>query len=154
MLALRRALAASVGLSAAEYAILLATWHLQKKGSVAINTLAAQLHVAAANVTAEVGKLVKKGILSKRPHPDDTRAVSIGLTADGDAILGELTPLLRDINDRLFSGNTASDIAAVAHFLRHIANETPHSIHLAKGFAPERQGRKAGRARSRIRRLK
>src|SRR5690242_16967057 len=52
MLALRRALATSIGLSAAEYAILLATWHLQKKGPVGINTLAGQLHVAAANVTA------------------------------------------------------------------------------------------------------
>lgn len=148
MLALRRALAASVGLSAAEYATLLATWHLQKKGTVAINTLAGQLHVAAANVTAEVGKLVKKGILNKQLHPDDTRAVSIGLTADGDAILCELTPLLRSINDRLFSGNTTNDIAAVAHFLRHIADEIPHSIHLAKNFAPERQRRNTGRARS------
>jgi len=136
MLALRRALATSVGLSAAEYAILLATWHLQKKGPVGINTLAGQLHVAAANVTAEVGKLVKKGILDKQPHPKDSRAVLIRLTADGTAILHELTPLLRRINDRLFSGNRAGDMDAVANFLRHIADETPNSIHLAKGFRP------------------
>jgi len=136
MLALRRALASSVGLSAAEYAILLATWHLQKKGAVGINTLAGQLHVAAANVTAEVGKLVKKGILDKQPHPKDSRAVLIRLTAEGTAILHELTPLLRRINDRLFSGNRARDMDAVANFLRHIADETPNSIHLAKGFRP------------------
>ncbi|MBS0536727.1 MAG: winged helix-turn-helix transcriptional regulator [Proteobacteria bacterium] len=136
MLALRRALATSVGLSAAEYAILLATWHLQKKGPVGINTLAGQLHVAAANVTAEVGKLVKKGILDKQPHPTDSRAVLIRLTADGTAILHELTPLLRRINDRLFSGNRARDMDAVANFLRHIADETPNSIHLAKSFHP------------------
>ncbi|MBS0246449.1 MAG: winged helix-turn-helix transcriptional regulator [Proteobacteria bacterium] len=136
MLALRRALATSVGLSAAEYAILLATWHLQKKGAVGINTLAGQLHVAAANVTAEVGKLVKKGILDKQPHPKDSRAVLIRLTSDGTAILHELTPLLRRINDRLFSGNRARDMDAVANFLHHIAEETPNSIHLAKSFHP------------------
>jgi len=154
MLALRRALAASVGLSAAEYAILLATWHLQKKGSVGINTLAGQLHVAAANVTAEVGKLVKKGILDKQPDPDDTRAVRIDLTAEGEGILGELTPLLREINDPLFSGNKASDIAAVAHFLRHIADETPHSIDLAKAFTPGGRLRNSSRHRSRPKRPK
>ena len=121
---------------AAEYAILLATWHLQKKGPVGINTLAGQLHVAAANVTAEVGKLVTKGILDKQPHPKDSRAVLIRLTADGTAILHELTPLLRRINDRLFSGNRARDMDAVANFLRHIADETPNSIHLAKSFHP------------------
>jgi DNA-binding MarR family transcriptional regulator len=139
MLALRRALATSVGLSAAEYAILLATWHLQKKGPVGINTLAGQLHVAAANVTAEVGKLVKKGILDKRPHPRDTRAVLIQLTAKGNAILSELTPLLRRINDRLFSGVTANGIEAVASFLHHIADETPNSIRLAKSFKRDRK---------------
>lgn len=143
MLALRRALATSVGLSAAEYAILLATWHLQQKGPVGINTLAGQLHVAAANVTAEVGKLVKKGILDKQPHPRDTRSVLIQLTAEGNAILGELTPLLRRINDRLFSGVSANGIDAVASFLHHIADETPNSIRLAKSFKfdTKREGR-------------
>ena len=136
MLALRRALATSVGLSAAEYAILLATWHLQKKGDVGINTLAGQLHVAAANVTAEVGKLVKKGILDKQPHPKDSRAVRIRLTADGTAILHELTPLLRRINDRLFFGNKSRDMDAVANFLRHIADETPTLDPSGEEFSP------------------
>jgi DNA-binding MarR family transcriptional regulator len=153
MLALRRALATSIGLSAAEYAILLATWHLQKKGAVGINTLAGQLHVAAANVTAEVGKLVKKGILDKQPHPKDSRAVLIRLTAEGTAILHELTPLLRRINDRLFSGNRARDMDAVANFLRHIADETPNSIHLAKSFRPgarDERRRKSSAKESRL----
>ena len=141
MLALRRALATSVGLSAAEYATLLATWHLQRKGPAGINTLAGQLHVAAANVTAEVGKLVKKRILDKQPHPRDTRAVLVRLTAKGSAILAELTPLLRRINDRLFAGNKPNDIKAIASFLHHIADETPNSIRLAKGFKSDRQRR-------------
>ena len=138
MLALRRALAASVGLSAAEYATLLAAWHLQKKGPVGINTLARQLHIAAANVTSEVGNLVTKGLLDKRPHPRDTRAVLVDVTPRGGAVLSDLTPLLRRINDRLFSGNKAADIAVLSRFLRHIAEETPHSIRFVKSFAPER----------------
>lgn len=138
MLALRRALAASVGLSAAEYATLLAAWHLQKKGPVGINTLARQLHIAAANVTSEVGKLVTKGLLDKRPHPRDTRAVLVEVTPRGGAVLSDLTPLLRRINDRLFFGNKAADIAVLSRFMRHIAEEAPHSIRFVKGFTPER----------------
>ena len=91
---------------------------------------------AAANGTAEVGKLVKKGILDKQPHAKHSRAVLIRLTPDGTAILHELTPLLRRINDRLFSGNRARGIDAVANFLHHIAEEAPNSIHLAKSFHP------------------
>jgi MarR family transcriptional regulator, organic hydroperoxide resistance regulator len=134
MLALRRALAAAVTLSAAEFAILLAAWQQERKGEVGITSLAREVHVAAANVTAEVGRLVRKGILHKRPHPGDTRAVLINVTEQGHAILGLLTPVLRDINDRLFVENSARDINAVGRFLRHIASETPYSISIAKTF--------------------
>jgi len=58
MQSLRRALAKSVDLSATKFSVL-ATWHLQKKGRVGITAVAQHLHVAAAHVTAEVGKLVR-----------------------------------------------------------------------------------------------
>jgi DNA-binding MarR family transcriptional regulator len=152
MLALRRALAAAVALSAAEFAILLATWQQERKGEVGITSLAREVHVAATNVTAEVGKLVRKGILHKRPHPRDTRAVLINVTEKGHAILALLTPVLRDINDRLFVGNSARDINAVGRFLRHIAIETPYSISIAKtlgGSALLDKGASAKPARAR-----
>jgi DNA-binding MarR family transcriptional regulator len=135
--ALRRALASGIGLSAAEFSVILATWHLQKKGTVGISTIAKELHVAAANVTAEVGQLTAKGLLRKAPDPRDTRAVLVELTEDGNTILGRLTPVLRTINDKLFSGNRASDAAVLSRFLRHLAEETPQSIRMAKNFAQE-----------------
>jgi DNA-binding MarR family transcriptional regulator len=138
MLALRRALAGTVDLSAAEFAILLATWQQERKGEVGITSLAREVHVAAANVTAEVGKMVHKGILYKRVHPRDTRAVLINVTSKGHAVLAQLSPVLRDINDGLFAGNTQTDIKAVGKFLRHVAGETPYSISLAKAFTPTR----------------
>jgi len=137
MHSLRRALASSVGLSAAEYSVVLATWHLQKKGTVGISAIAKQLHVAAANVTAAVGELVEKGLLTKKPHPRDTRAVLVELTDDGKSILAQLTPLLRRINDRLFSGNKPSDIAILARFVQHLADESTNSIRMARAFAAE-----------------
>jgi DNA-binding MarR family transcriptional regulator len=137
MHSLRRALASSVGLSAAEFSIVLATWHLQKKGTVGISTIAKHLHVAAAHVTAEVGQLVARGVLIKKPHPHDTRAVLVVLTDQGREILTQLVPLLRGINDRLFSGNDASDVAVLSRFLKQLAGESANAIRLARTFARE-----------------
>jgi len=137
MHSLRRALAGSTGLSAAEFSVVLATWHLQKKGTVGISTIARHLHVAAAHVTAEVGRLVTKGLLKKKPDPRDTRAVVVALTERGKNILQQLTPLLRRINDRLFSGNSPADVAVLSKFLKHLADESAHAIRMARTFADE-----------------
>jgi MarR family transcriptional regulator, organic hydroperoxide resistance regulator len=135
MQSLRRALAKSVGLSAAEFSVLLATWHLQKKGRVGITAVARHLHVAAAHVTAEIGKLVRKGFINKTPDANDTRAVTLVLTRKGEGSLAELAPLLRRINDRLFSGNSTNAIKVVAKFLRHVADESANSIRMARDFS-------------------
>jgi DNA-binding MarR family transcriptional regulator len=135
MQSLRRALAKSVGLSAAEFSILLATWHLQKKGRVGITAVARHLHVAGAHVTAEIGKLVQKGFIKKTQDANDTRAVTLVLTRKGEGILAALAPLLRRINDRLFSGNTANAVSVVAKFLRHVADESANSIRMARNFS-------------------
>jgi DNA-binding MarR family transcriptional regulator len=147
MYSLRRALASSVGLSAAAYSVLLATWHLQRKGPVGITAIARQLHVAAAHVTAEVGDLVELGLLTKKPHPRDTRAVLIELTEAGKALLARLSPLLRKINDRLFSGNKPSDIGILSRFVQHLADESAHSIRLAQAYAAENAPKKPGKRR-------
>jgi MarR family transcriptional regulator, organic hydroperoxide resistance regulator len=137
MHSLRRALAQSVGLSAAEFSVILATWHLQQKGTVGISAIAKHLHVAAAHVTAEAGRLVTKGLLKKKPDPRDTRAVLVSLTEPGKKILLQLTPLLRRINDRLFSGNTTADVTVLSKFLKHLAEESATSIRMARAFGAE-----------------
>jgi DNA-binding MarR family transcriptional regulator len=135
MQSLRRALAKSVGLSAAEFSVLLATWHLQKKKRVGVTAVARHLHVAAAHVTSEIGKLVEKEFIKKTQDSHDTRAVTLVLTRKGEAILARLAPLLRRINDRLFSGNTANAVGVVAKFLKHVADESANSVRMARNFS-------------------
>jgi DNA-binding MarR family transcriptional regulator len=135
MLSLRRALAKSVGLSAAEFSVLLATWHLQKKGRVGVTAVARHLHVAAAHVTSEIGKLVEKDFIKKTQDSEDTRAVTLVLTRKGEGILATLAPLLRSINDRLFSGNPANAVGVVAKFLKHVADESANSVRMARNFS-------------------
>ena len=127
-------------LTAAEFSILLATWDLQKKGAVRITTIAKYLHVAAAHVTAEVGKLVGAGYIKKNQHPKDTRAVVLVLTKKGETTLSNLTPLLRRINDRLFVID-GGDASIVAKFLKHVANEIGNSVKIAQTYSPQTKGR-------------
>jgi DNA-binding MarR family transcriptional regulator len=134
MQSLRRALAKSVGLTAAEFSVLLATWHLQKEGRVGITAVARHLHVAGAHVTSEVGELARKELIKKTQDSNDTRAVTLVLTRKGEAILSSLAPLLRRINDRLFSGNSANAIAVVAKFLKHVADESANSVRMVQNF--------------------
>jgi DNA-binding MarR family transcriptional regulator len=134
MQSLRRALAKAVELSAAEFSVLLATWHLQKKGRVGVTAVARHLHVAAAHVTSEIGKLVEKDFVKKTQDSRDTRAVTLVLTRKGEAVLARLAPLLRRINDRLFSGNTTNAVGVVAKFLKHVADESANSVRMARNF--------------------
>jgi MarR family transcriptional regulator, organic hydroperoxide resistance regulator len=134
MQSLRRALANAADLSAAEFSILLAAWNLQAAGRVSVSTIAGHLHIASAHVTAEVGNLVTAGLLDKKPHPTDTRAVDLTVTQHGEAVLNALAPLLRRINDRLFSGNSPEALKAISKFLKHIAAESSTSIRLAQDF--------------------
>jgi DNA-binding MarR family transcriptional regulator len=136
MQALRRALAHSIRLSAAEFSILLATWCLQKQGKASISAIARHLHIASAHVTAEVGKLVDSSHLRKSPDRSDSRAVVVTLTKRGEAILIELTPLLRRINTRLFSGIAPSEVAVISRFLKQIVAEAPQSTRMVRASSP------------------
>jgi DNA-binding MarR family transcriptional regulator len=137
MHSLRRSLAKAARLSAAEFSVLLAVWHLERRGNVGIVTIAKHLHVAAAHVTAEVGQLTDKGLLAKTPNPGDTRAVLIQLTKPGKKTLSQLAPLLRDVNDRLFSGYDEKHFIMLCQFVERLADESAFAIRLANSFATE-----------------
>jgi DNA-binding MarR family transcriptional regulator len=144
MQALRRALANSSGLSAGEFSVLLATWNLQSKGQVGPTKIARHLHAAPANITVDVAKLEKAGFIRKKQHSQDSRAVDLAITAKGKARLTELAPILRQINDRLFAGNTKESIAAVGKFLSQILLEVANAIHMARAHSRRKPRRSTG----------
>ncbi len=84
---LRHEIAASLSLTSAEYSVLLAVWYLERGEDITVRAIARHLHVAAPNVTSEVVRLVKKGLLTKTPDKLDRRAVEIGLTKRSRGVL-------------------------------------------------------------------
>jgi DNA-binding MarR family transcriptional regulator len=120
MQALRRAIARSIGLGGAEFAVLLAIWRLERPGPIGIKGLAEHLHVSGPHITDEVEKLARLGYLQKSPDPADMRALSLKLTKQGSRLLASLASTLDDINRHLFEGMTAKDMRGQRIFFRRL----------------------------------
>ena len=98
----RSGFASVIGLSNVQYTILVSVAHLQSEQAVEVNTIARQLHLVGSFVTAETGKLVKKGLIEKRVNPDDRRRVIMSVTPKGREKLTALAPIQQRVNDVLF----------------------------------------------------
>ncbi len=136
----RDAFGAAIGLTGAQYTVLIAGAHLQEERGVGIRALADYLQVATPHVTTEVGKLVKAGLLVKRPNPEDGRGVLVSVTDAGHAALEALSPFLREINDILFDGMTRDEFNALARFIDRFVDNTERAV--ARIDAARGQGRK------------
>ena len=134
MRTMRRAVARTVNLSSAEFSVMLAVWYLERGGVTTVRAIADHLHVAAAHTTAEIGKLVKAGLLDKRPHPTDKRALGIHLTAAGQQMFRRLGPILRNVNEGLFAHIYYADMVVVHRFLRRIIEQAPAAIRVAETY--------------------
>ncbi|MFZ3354254.1 MAG: MarR family winged helix-turn-helix transcriptional regulator [Xanthobacteraceae bacterium] len=64
-----------------------------------VGQLAQQLQVTSQFVTIEIGDLVRKGIVEKRPNKADRRSVLLRLTAKGEGLVRELSTIMRIGND-------------------------------------------------------
>ncbi|MFF0312822.1 MarR family winged helix-turn-helix transcriptional regulator [Streptosporangium sp. NPDC004379] len=56
--------------------------------------LAALLHCDKTNITGLVDRLQRRGLLTRRPDPDDRRVTHIHLTAEGEALSGEFQQVI------------------------------------------------------------
>ncbi len=132
---LRREIARTLDLGSAEFSVLLAVWHLARHGDPTVKAIADHLHVAAAHVTAEIGKLVRAGLLSKAAHPTDRRAVGIAPTKAGQDLFDQVMPMLREINDRLFADTSYGEMVLVHRFLGRIIGQGPEAVRVAAGYS-------------------
>lgn len=93
-----------IGVSSAQYTVLIATAHIQGGEGIGIRALADYMHLPAPHITTTVGRLVEAGLLAKRQNPTDGRGVLVSMTKEGDAALRKLAPFQQQVNDVLFAG--------------------------------------------------
>jgi DNA-binding MarR family transcriptional regulator len=111
-----------------------------------VSAIAERLSVSTQFVTMEIGKLLVKGVVLKRPNEADRRGVLLSLTAKGQTLLRELGPVRRKINDMTFRSLTEERAKALQEILDGLIIDARSAVHELD--APHMRGKKAPSAQA------
>jgi len=138
-----------IGITGPQYSVMTAIRHLE---SPTITRVAQHLSVTPTFVTAETNKLRTAGLVSKTRSTEDSRAVVLGLTSDGEALLDQLSDTQRQINDVEFDHLTRDEFTRLNATLATLIENSERAIELQRFLqrtparpATVRQGRPARR---------
>ena len=120
-------------LTGSQFAVIIGIAYRQKTEGVSIRELAEHVQLAPTHVTTEVGRLIRKGLLTKRINTEDRRGVLIKLSQRGEAALLEVVPFVRCVNDLLFENISRKDFAVVRRFLSVFAGNTERALDEIRG---------------------
>jgi DNA-binding MarR family transcriptional regulator len=113
---------AAYGLTAQQAAVLL---HAAREPT-SPSQLRAQLGTDTAGMTKLLDRLAAKGLIERRPHPGDRRAIVIELTAAGRELLPNLPPVFGRVSSALLAGFAPTELATLTGMLnRMLANLRP-----------------------------
>jgi DNA-binding MarR family transcriptional regulator len=101
------------GLTGNQYIVLMGVSYLAGNGGVTIAALAAHVGLAAPHVTTEVGRLLRRGLLHKRPNHEDKRSVLVSLTDTGRDVVRDVISVVTPTNDILFHDIDRAELEAL-----------------------------------------
>lgn len=128
--AIRAGHAARIGLTGIEYTFLVSVLHYQEESDVSVKSLADRLHLSGAFCTTMTGKLIKKGLMSKKVDEADRRRVRLEVTTQGYQLLAELAPIQRKVNDIAFGCLTRSDFVTLCRLLGQLIDSSDQALAL------------------------
>ena len=135
---LRRArdfLARRIGLTGPQYTMLITVAYLQGATGITVQSLARNLRVSPAFITAESRRLVERGLVSKRANPHDSRSTLLSVTAAGRRRIDTLIPELRRINNAFFAQVSARSFRSAARFLQQLLDGSEQVMKLIQKHA-------------------
>jgi DNA-binding MarR family transcriptional regulator len=135
---LRERIGQLIGLSGLQYHIVMALADMEPGYEATVGEVARALHVTGAYITTETAKLVRAGLVAKRPNPDDRREVRLALTPKARRAIGDLTPALREINDELFGFLTRERFDAFAEIMAEMVDSTERAVRVAERLRDQR----------------
>ena len=145
LLEIRKRIAMRVGVSGAQYPMLMAILRLGGKSGVSISQLADYLEVTGPHITGEIKRLVAAGYVRKSPNPRDQRGVHVRLSSLGRKRLLAAFDHIRQINDILFDGVSAEEFKVLSRFNQKFMATTSAALEWTEKFT-ERQHVIAGSA--------
>lgn len=124
--------AKQIGLAGIEYTILISIGHLGLDGDVNVKTIADHLHMSGAFVTTVTSKLQRLGHVEKTRDNVDRRRISLAITEKGKALLRELAPYQREINDVEFSPLSREDFQTISRIMEALIESSDKAFALQR----------------------
>lgn len=128
---IRSRFGAFIGLSGVQYTLLISIRQLQSGRGVGVRALADHLAFSPPFVTSETTKLVKLGLVTKTPNPDDQRRVHLRVSDKGSALLSQLAPVQQEVNDLLFEPVTPDNYALVRRLAASLRSSAEKAVLLS-----------------------
>jgi MarR family transcriptional regulator, organic hydroperoxide resistance regulator len=127
--------AARIGLVGIEYTVLISIRHLAvEETDVSVNRVAEHLFLSGAFVTTVTNKLVKRGLIHKLPDPSDRRRVRLEVAENGNALLAELAPVQRRVNDEQFGCLSRAEFLQLLDVTERLIDCSDRAIRLQSYF--------------------
>jgi DNA-binding MarR family transcriptional regulator len=93
---------------------------LVRHGLMRLSELSEHLHIAPRSTTEVVDALEQRGLVERRPDPDDRRATLVAVTAEGARTNAAIKGARKAEAERLFGSLGDSDRAHLARILRKL----------------------------------
>jgi DNA-binding MarR family transcriptional regulator len=130
---------AVIGLAGIEYTVLISIGHLVvEEQTVSINRVADHLHLSGAFVTTVTNKLLRMGLIHKRQDPEDRRRVRLDVSDSGRALLAQLAPTQRQVNDVQFECLDRDEFLRLINMIERLIESSDRAIQLQSYLASRR----------------
>ena len=93
---------------------------LSRHGTMRLSALSDRLHIAPRSATEVVDALESRGLVRRRPDPDDRRATLVALTEQGTSVLDAIRTARGTEAERIFDRLSQKDRAHLARILRKL----------------------------------
>lgn len=124
-----------IGLAGTEYTILISIAHLSQDGAVNVKSIAEHLHVTTGFITNTTRKLQSRGLVEKTQDRADKRKTILTVTENGLALLEELAPFQRQVNDAEFSALDRTEFLQLSDAIERLVESSESAIALQEDLS-------------------
>ena len=126
-----------IGLAGTEYTILISIAHLSLEGPVNVKSVAEHLHVTTGFITNTTRKLQTHGLVKKTQDKTDKRKTILTVTDRGIALLEELAPFQRQVNDAEFGALSQAEFLQLSDAIERLVQSSESAIALQDGLGTD-----------------
>lgn len=121
-----------IGLASTEYTILISIAHLGQEAPVNVKTVAEHLHVTTGFITNTTRKLQSRGLVRKTRDTADKRKTNLTVTPKAIALLEELAPFQRPVNDAEFGSLSRAEFLQLSKTIERLVASSEDAARLQR----------------------